>query len=142
MLVSDTGTYITAMLHVKHRISAWVSTYFSQCDLLISSKERSLAIGICKKWLNLLHNSSNKCLCMRFTLLLRRRAYTSKKVGYNFAEERVDEEGEASAEEGVLRWTGGGQKVGGVGISDELGDDARLSNDSTVVGESGDLAAL
>lgn len=79
---------------------------------------------------------------MRFTLLLRGRAHTSEEVGYNFAEERVDEEGEASAEEGVLRWTGGGQKVGGMGISDELGDNARLSNDSTVVGESGDLAAL
>lgn len=79
---------------------------------------------------------------MSITLFLGDRAHTSEEVGNNLGEERVDEEGEASAEEGVLRGTGGGQEVGGVGISDELGDDARLSNDSTIVREGGDLAAL
>jgi hypothetical protein len=76
------------------------------------------------------------------TLFLRGRAHTSEKVRNDLAEERVDEEGEASAEEGVLGWAGRRQKVGGVGIGDELGDDARFSNDSTVVGKSGNLATL
>ena len=60
----------------------------------------------------------------------------------DLAEEGIDEECESGSVQSVFNGTGRRQEVGWVGVGNELGDDAGLGDDVSVVRETRDQAAL
>jgi hypothetical protein len=117
-------------------------TYLSQSELITTTEERTLALGISQKRFNLLHNTSNQLLRGSIAVSLRGRSDTSEEVRDNLAEECVDEEGQACAVQRVVCRARSRDEVRGVCIGEELRDDAGLGDDVAVVRETGDKATL
>lgn len=63
-------------------------------------------------------------------------------MGVDLADECVDEEGDAGTVEGVLGRARWGEEGRGVGIGEELSDDAGFEDHGAIVGKTGDQAAL
>lgn len=63
-------------------------------------------------------------------------------MGVDLADECVDEEVEAGAVEGVLGRARGREEGRGVGVGEELSDNAGFEDHGAIVGETGDQAAL
>lgn len=113
-----------------------------QGQFLTTTKERTLALCVCQKGLNLLHDGSDKLLGGGIALGLIGSTDTGEEGWEDFAEEGVDEEAETGAVEGVFGWGGRGEEVSLVGVCEELGHDAGFGYDGSIVGDGGDEAAL
>lgn len=112
-------------------------TYLSQRKLLTPTIEGTLAICRSEEGLNLLHNCGDHLFSRGVALGFRGSTQTGKEVGDNLAEESVDEERHPRAVERTLCGVRRRKEVRGVGISDELRDDAGLGDDVAIIGKAG-----
>lgn len=122
-----------------------MKTYFSHSKLLTPPKKRPVPLRLLsQERFKFLHHSSSQLLRSSITLSLRGSTDPSEQVVGDLARESIDEEGDARAEQSVLLgWAGRrGQEVGGVGVSDELGDDGGFGDYVSIVGYAGDETAL
>lgn len=113
-----------------------------QGQFLTTTKERTLALRVCQKGLDLLHDGSDELLGGGIALGLIGGTDTCEEGWEDFAEEGIDKEAETGAVEGVFGWGGWGEEVGLVGVCEELGHDAGFGHDSSIVSDGGDQAAL
>jgi len=113
-------------------------THLGKSKPLGTPKER---LRISKQRLDLLHQARHSRLEPGLGVGVRLREYELLQVGLELAEEGVDEEGDAGAAQGALDGVGGGDQVGRVGVSQELGDDAGLGDDLVVEAQRGNQAA-
>lgn len=117
-------------------------TYLNQSKLLTPPEERTLALSRSHEGLNFLRNSSRQLLGHSVAVRLRGSAKTSKEIWSKLAEEGINEERDLCAEESVLGRARRGQEVRGVGVGDELGNNAGLGDNVAVVRETGDQTTL
>lgn len=110
-----------------------LKTYLGQSQLITTTEERTLALGIGEKGLDLLYSGSNQCLGGGIALFLRSCPDTGKEVRDDLAEEGIDEECDAGTVQSVIGGIGRREEVGWVGVGNELGNNARLGNDVSVI---------
>jgi hypothetical protein len=86
-----------------------IVTYLSKSKSLTPPKERTLPTTLPltsrKQRLNLLLNSRNEILRRSVPISLTSRAHASIKVREHLTSERIHEDGDTGAVEGVLGWT-------------------------------------
>jgi hypothetical protein len=140
--LKELSTNKTILLLRKRKQSQQKRTrlHFRKRNLLTATKERTLA-GI-EEGFDLLRDGRDDLLGCFVTLGLGGCFEAAEEVREDFAEECIDEEGEARAVEGVFGGVGGWEEVGWMRVRDELGYNAGFSDYFVVVGEAGDEAAL
>lgn len=113
------------------------ATYLCKRQFLAAAEER---LGISQQRFQLLDNQLNEFLAQLILFLV------GHGIGLDperegLGNERVGEEVDPGPAKGAAFFVGGRDKVGGMGVGEELGDDSGLGDDLAVVGKGGDEPA-